>query len=73
MINSSSFQLIHVTAINFQSHHLYPNSIYDLETSIYEPFFKYLPIEKSPLRILFNYFWVPFVYMLGFHGALIYR
>jgi hypothetical protein len=56
-----------------QSHHLYPNSIYDLETSIYEPFFKYMPVAKSPLRILMNYLFVPLVYMFGFHGAFAYR
>jgi hypothetical protein len=58
---------------SFQSHHMYPNTVYDLETLIYEPFFKYLPTAKSRTRIFFNYFWIPFIYLFGFHGAFAYR
>ncbi|XP_070507650.1 cytochrome b5-related protein-like [Chironomus tepperi] len=71
----------HVVFVNFRefrtfhamSHHLYPNTVYDLETTIYEPFFKMLPIEKNTLRIMISYAMAPIVHLLSFHGALVYR
>ncbi|KAG5668815.1 hypothetical protein PVAND_016738 [Polypedilum vanderplanki] len=68
LINFREFRVLHA-----MSHHMYPNSVYDLETLIYEPFFKYLPIAKTKMRIFLNYLSIPLIYILGFHGAFLYR
>lgn len=55
------------------SHHPYPNTHTDFETSVFEPAINFLPIKKSVTKIIFSYFALPFVYVVAFHAAFIFR
>jgi hypothetical protein len=55
------------------SHHLYTNSIYDIEISMFEPFQHWLPMPKSKIRIFVHWIISPLFYMLFFHLNLLVR
>lgn len=49
------------------SHHSFPNTAYDYEIMVFEPFIEFLPVEKSLLRKIFT---LPVFFLLttvGFH------
>nr|CAD7405177.1 unnamed protein product [Timema poppensis] len=56
------------------SHHLYPNTMLDLEVSMMEPVLQWLPYEsKSTLQRYGSWLWSPLIYSSMFHGQLIIR
>nr|CAD7423343.1 unnamed protein product [Timema monikensis] len=56
------------------SHHLYPNTMLDLEVSMMEPVLQWLPYEsKSTLHKYGSWLWSPLIYSSMFHGQLIIR
>nr|CAD7453415.1 unnamed protein product [Timema tahoe] len=56
------------------SHHLYPNTMLDLEVSLMEPVLQWLPYEsKSTLQKYGSWLWSPLIYSSMFHGQLILR
>lgn len=52
------------------SHHLYTNTVGDLEISMFEPFYNYLPGKKSKLKYL-QWIIAPGIYALIFHVSFI--
>lgn len=48
------------------SHHLYPNSLLDVEVSILEPFFVWVPSDtaKNVIQRYVSYIYAPFVYCI---------
>nr|CAD7571279.1 unnamed protein product [Timema californicum] len=56
------------------SHHIYPNSVLDLEVSLFEPFFQWLP---DPSKTWFSRYgsWLysPIIYSVMFHSQLLLR
>lgn len=50
--------------LHAMSHHLYPNSIYDLEISFYEPHFKWIPQDKQAIQILWGWIFSPIIYSM---------
>nr|CAD7423342.1 unnamed protein product [Timema monikensis] len=56
------------------SHHIYPNSVLDLEVSIFEPFFHWLP---DPSKTWFSRYgsWLysPIIYSVMFHSQILLR
>ncbi|XP_065332153.1 cytochrome b5-related protein-like [Cloeon dipterum] len=56
------------------SHHLYPNSLYDLEISMFEPFnIRWLPVEKSLFTKVFPWIGSVIVYCFVFPSEIIRR
>ncbi|CAH0564509.1 unnamed protein product [Brassicogethes aeneus] len=55
------------------SHHLYTNTVDDLEISSWEPFIQYLPIEKKPLVRYGSYIYAPLLWITSFHLSFIRR
>lgn len=55
------------------SHHLYPNSYYDLEITMYEPILCWLPFPKSWLRKMIMTLISPIVWSLVFPSVAIQR
>ncbi|XP_014281219.1 cytochrome b5-related protein isoform X2 [Halyomorpha halys] len=51
------------------SHHLYPNSLHDLEISMFEPWFQYLPRSDKPFTARFlSLLYFPIAYALIFYA-----
>lgn len=44
------------------SHHLYPNSLLDIELSMFEPFLNYLPHSKNWIQRYVSYIYSPIFY-----------
>ncbi|XP_066246438.1 cytochrome b5-related protein-like [Euwallacea similis] len=55
------------------SHHMHTNTIDDYEISSWEPFLQYMPIKKTQLQRYGQWFIAPFMWISGFHRALISR
>lgn len=57
------------------SHHIYPNSLFDLELSMFEPFLCWLPSKrfKTHFRRYFSIAVGPIVYMLTFSSQIVVR
>lgn len=55
------------------SHHLYPNTIKDYEISVYEPYFNFLPHDKTTFVRYFTAIWSPLVYALTFYVHYIFQ
>lgn len=55
------------------SHHLHTNTVDDFEISSHEPILQYLPVERSPLKRYGQWFIAPFLWITGFHRALLGR
>ncbi|KAL1140757.1 hypothetical protein AAG570_000687 [Ranatra chinensis] len=56
------------------SHHLYPNTIHDLEVSMFEPFFQWLPKPNKTLFARYvSWLYAPIVYTLIYHTQYISR
>ncbi|XP_056633123.1 cytochrome b5-related protein-like [Diorhabda sublineata] len=53
------------------SHHLYTNTIIDLEIIMFEPILQYLPIKKTPLKKALSVLSAPIVWATLFHSSLI--
>lgn len=54
------------------SHHLFTNTILDLEISVIEPFFQYLPKRsKTTFQRFLPWLYSPLVWAIGFHMELI--
>jgi len=63
LFNMSLFTVRQWRISHALSHHLYPNTHYDLEISMFEPFFKYIPsTEKSKLWSSLSVICSPVVY-----------
>lgn len=46
------------------SHHLYPNSYHDMELSLFEPFFNWMPVKKNFLQKSISWIMTPIVYAM---------
>lgn len=55
------------------SHHLYTNTVYDMEISVLEPFLQYLPNEKFFFFTYFSWIYSPIIYSFIFIGYFIRR
>lgn len=55
------------------SHHLYTNTFYDFEISMFEPWFDWLPKPKSFLRRLSQFLYFPIIYLMAFYTVIIGR
>ncbi|XP_028136061.1 cytochrome b5-related protein [Diabrotica virgifera virgifera] len=55
------------------SHHLYTNTITDLEISMFEPLLNYLPVEKKPLQKVVSVMLAPIMWLTFFHKPAIER
>ncbi|XP_076274852.1 cytochrome b5-related isoform X2 [Rhynchophorus ferrugineus] len=64
MMCSREWRISHVL-----SHHMYTNTISDLEVSTVEPFFQYLPGEKTFMVKYVSWIYGPLVYALLFIGS----
>nr|CAI5867195.1 unnamed protein product [Callosobruchus analis] len=53
------------------SHHLYTNTVYDLEISSLEPFLQYLPTEKSFIFRYLSWMYSPLVYAFMYLGSYV--
>ncbi|XP_054290732.1 cytochrome b5-related protein-like isoform X2 [Macrosteles quadrilineatus] len=63
LFNMSLFTVRHWRISHALSHHLYPNTHYDLEISMFEPFLKYIPSsEKSKIWSRLSVIYSPFIY-----------
>ncbi|XP_017782408.1 PREDICTED: uncharacterized protein LOC108566841 [Nicrophorus vespilloides] len=49
------------------SHHMFTNTIYDMEVSVIEPFLEYLPVKKSVLQKIFYVLITPLAYATVYH------
>ncbi|XP_044758459.1 cytochrome b5-related protein-like [Coccinella septempunctata] len=61
MMSSREWRISHAI-----SHHLYTNTISDMEISSIEPFFHWLPYKKHPLLKYLSWFYGPIVYVFLF-------
>ncbi|KAF7998118.1 hypothetical protein HCN44_009516 [Aphidius gifuensis] len=61
LMSSRDWRITHV-----MSHHMYPNTIWDIEMYGYEPLFQYLPRKKSIIRYL-GIFYSPIFWFLSFY------
>ncbi|KAF5293581.1 hypothetical protein FQA39_LY03066 [Lamprigera yunnana] len=66
MMSSRSWRVSHA-----MSHHMYPNTIKDLEISEMEPFFQYLPTKKTLFIRYVSWLYTPIVYGAMFFAAWI--
>ncbi|XP_072393737.1 cytochrome b5-related protein-like isoform X2 [Diabrotica undecimpunctata] len=55
------------------SHHLYTNTITDLEISMFEPLLQYLPVDKKPLQKVLSLILAPIMWITFFHKPAIER
>ncbi|XP_063225470.1 cytochrome b5-related protein-like [Bacillus rossius redtenbacheri] len=56
------------------SHHLYPNTLLDLEVTLMEPLLEWLPYEtKSTTQRYISWLYSPLLYSYLFHGQLVLR
>ncbi|CAH1109798.1 unnamed protein product [Psylliodes chrysocephalus] len=69
----SLFQVRDWRISHILSHHLYTNTINDLEISMFEPVLQYLPIEKKPLQKMSSVLLAPLIWITFFHTSLIRR
>lgn len=53
------------------SHHTFPNTAYDYEVSVFEPFLEYFPKKKSTIRKIFTPFVLLLLSMFGMHIQVI--
>jgi hypothetical protein len=49
------------------SHHTFPNTAYDYEVTVFEPFLLFLPIPKSFARLILTPFMIQFLACVGMH------
>jgi hypothetical protein len=64
-LNFRDFRVFHV-----MSHHMFPNTITDLEVSIFEKPLQWLPYEsKTKVSILISFLLTPIIWSLAFHKA----
>lgn len=49
------------------SHHSFPNTAYDLECLMLEPYLEYFPIQKSWIRLIFSPIMFQIIALLGMH------
>lgn len=61
LMSSRDWRISHV-----MSHHMYPNTIWDMEIYSIEPIFQYLPRKKSIIRHL-GIFYSPIFWFLTFY------
>ncbi|XP_017782535.1 PREDICTED: cytochrome b5-related protein-like isoform X2 [Nicrophorus vespilloides] len=59
LLSSKGWRISHVL-----SHHIYTNTIYDLEISAMEPWFQYLPVNKHPFYRYISWLYSPIVYLM---------
>jgi uncharacterized membrane protein len=72
---------INLTGLNYRewrvahvvSHHMYPNSVYDLEVSNMEPMLQWIPMEKSKVRKASSVVLCPVVWLLLIHSSIFKR
>lgn len=55
------------------SHHMYPNTIYDLEVTNFEPLLKWMPMEKSEWEKVVSIVACPFIWGLVIKAAILRR
>lgn len=59
MLNYRDWRVSHA-----MSHHLYTNTYYDLEISMFEPFLQWIPRQKSQIQTIVSKFMSPLVWTL---------
>lgn len=55
------------------SHHLYTNSYHDLEISMFEPFFKWIPEQKTWVQRFGSWIYTPVVYSVIYKMGFVSR
>lgn len=68
LINFSMMSFREWRVFHAMSHHLYPNSYYDLEIAFFEPFLNWMPIHKTSFQKCFSWLFSPLSYTLIFFG-----
>lgn len=70
LMSYREWRILHVL-----SHHLYTNSLYDLEISLYEPFLKWLPEPKCKnlLQRYGSWLYGPAIYVASFGAQFMIR
>ncbi|XP_056633075.1 cytochrome b5-related protein-like [Diorhabda carinulata] len=68
MLQVRDWRITHVL-----SHHLYTNTIIDLEISMLKPIVQYLPVPKTLFQQVKSVLSMPFVYLTYFYGSIIRR
>lgn len=53
------------------SHHTFPNTAYDYEVMVFEPYLEYLPVKKGIIRLLTGPFVLQLIACLGMHLQVI--
>ncbi|XP_049801997.1 cytochrome b5-related protein-like [Schistocerca nitens] len=69
MMSSRDWRISHVL-----SHHLYPNTLLDLELSVFEPLFNFFPFEEKNFIVRYgSWFYAPLVWTFSFHASFVRR
>lgn len=55
------------------SHHMHPNTFHDLQTTIYEPYFQWIPAPKTKVQCFFSIVVAPFIYATIFTRSFVHK